>query len=307
MSSSAFRLREGLPHPRGAAWDGNGVNFSLFSAHATKVELCLFDATRRDASSSASSCPSTPTRSGTAISTASAPGTVYGYRVHGPYEPEQGHRFNPEQAAARSLRARASSASSKWDPALLRLHDRRRRRRSVVRRARQRAVHAEVRGRRPGLRLEGRTASRCVPWDRTIIYETHVRGYHQAASRPCPSACAARSPASRRRKSSTTSSRSASPRSSCCRSTRSSTTATCSSEGLTNYWGYNSIGFFAADPRYVADPRARRAGVQGDGGALSRRRARGHPRRGLQPHRRGQRARPDAVASRASTTPRTTA
>ena len=37
------RVREGLPHPRGATWDGKGVNFALFSAHATRVELCLFD------------------------------------------------------------------------------------------------------------------------------------------------------------------------------------------------------------------------------------------------------------------------
>ena len=43
MPDKSIRLREGLPHPRGATWDGKGVNFSLFSAHATKVELCLFD------------------------------------------------------------------------------------------------------------------------------------------------------------------------------------------------------------------------------------------------------------------------
>ena len=43
MSDKMIRVREGLPHPRGATWDGNGVNFSLFSAHATQVELCLFD------------------------------------------------------------------------------------------------------------------------------------------------------------------------------------------------------------------------------------------------------------------------
>jgi isoamylase len=45
MAEKSIRLREGLPHPRGATWDGKGVNFSLFSANATKVELCLFDDT----------------------------------------------------------------------------------------------------------------------------------------------------------------------------------------------------------------------------------------------------------------------
>ena len=92
-----------------------------------------------------------------------------------------------------------------------------------------------------------------VPWDRTIVYETHVRGYtklHPAV----PERSAAPSPASRTRRSSTTSSRSASPRSSCCRSTPSSTTSFLLEKELTNYWGYNSIGFFAPDPRYAADP-----------------------------------------------------
>ena len=90
------RLKEGLPHPLGATWDGEGTNFALFSANATKVEVCLFDS-RPARRSSASSCRSTPTRSGTAICPTSGPATVYGYRVHGPYEPEAGHRFNPNK------------------------------------------------------------------------------------------------------------------------------------------------------------------------------------------------------------------
>ena len=66
-------------------------------------------------------------------------------------------------------------------------------------------------------------------------------------------------------------------------------------KGLTNYWGYNTIGFFAPDPRYSAVPAFVFCRVQGDGGAPARRRPRGDPRRGLQPHRRRQRARADAV------------
>ena len=74
--------------------------------------------------------------------------------------------------------------------------------------------------------------------------------------------------------------------------------------GLTNYWGYNSIGFFAPHNAYSSVGRPRPAGhrVQADGEGLPRRRARGDPRRGLQPHRRGRRRRPDAVASAGSTT-----
>ena len=66
MGRRSFRVWPGLPYPLGATWDGAGTNFALFSAHAEKVELCLFDddGERR---SHASRCPSTPTRSGTAI------------------------------------------------------------------------------------------------------------------------------------------------------------------------------------------------------------------------------------------------
>ena len=111
------RVREGHPFPLGATWDGLGVNFALFSAHATKVELCLFDDDGRAARSSASSCPNTPTRSGTATCRTRGPGTVYGYRVHGPYEPEAGHRFNPNKLLLDPY-AKQLVGELQWDPAL---------------------------------------------------------------------------------------------------------------------------------------------------------------------------------------------
>ena len=90
-----MRLSAGTPHPLGATIDGHGTNFALFSAHAERVELCLFDAS--GASCDASRCRSEPATSGTAMLPTSAPGQHYGYRVHGPYEPEHGHRFNPNK------------------------------------------------------------------------------------------------------------------------------------------------------------------------------------------------------------------
>ena len=84
----------GRPFPLGATWDGTGTNFSLFSEHATRVELCLFDAEDRE------------TRVDLTERTAFnwhgylpgiGPGQRYGYRVHGPWAPEQGHRFNPDK------------------------------------------------------------------------------------------------------------------------------------------------------------------------------------------------------------------
>src|SRR5213080_4351679 len=82
----------GRPFPLGAEWDGTGTNFSVFSEHAERVELCLFDAgdveTRVEM------------RERTALNwhcylPGVGPGQRYGFRVHGPYEPEHGHRFNP--------------------------------------------------------------------------------------------------------------------------------------------------------------------------------------------------------------------
>ena len=115
--SFASQLREGLPHPRGAFWDGQGTNFSLFSANATKVELCLFDAdgqTRARAHRAARihrrDLAWLPART-------SGPGTVYGYRVHGPYEPEHGHRFNPNKLLIDPY-AREFVGELKWDHAL---------------------------------------------------------------------------------------------------------------------------------------------------------------------------------------------
>lgn len=85
-------LLEGRPEPSGASYDGKGINFTLFSHFAERVELCLFDAegneTRYDL----------PARSGDiwhGYLPAATPGQLYGYRVHGPWQPQQGHRFNP--------------------------------------------------------------------------------------------------------------------------------------------------------------------------------------------------------------------
>src|SRR5207245_8987110 len=84
----------GRPFPLGATWDGEGTNFSLFSENAERVELCLFDEDDRE------------TRIELTERTAYqwhgylrgvGPGQRYGYRVHGPYDPNRGHRFNPEK------------------------------------------------------------------------------------------------------------------------------------------------------------------------------------------------------------------
>ncbi len=93
---SRLRVESGLPHPLGATWDGGGVNFALFSANATKVELCLFDPKGKRETSRVA-LPEFTHEVWHGYLPEVRPGQLYGYRVHGPYEPANGHRFNPNK------------------------------------------------------------------------------------------------------------------------------------------------------------------------------------------------------------------
>ena len=96
MASNRTTVWPGRPHPLGATWDGSGVNFALFSAHATKVELCLFDREgRREIERIA--LPEYTDEVWHGYLPEAYPGMLYGYRVHGPYDPNAGHRFNPNK------------------------------------------------------------------------------------------------------------------------------------------------------------------------------------------------------------------
>lgn len=84
------QLAIGKPAPLGAHYDGQGVNFTLFSAHAERVELCVFDANGQE---HRYDLPGTVATFGTVICRMRAPGVLrYGYRVHGPWQPAEGHR-----------------------------------------------------------------------------------------------------------------------------------------------------------------------------------------------------------------------
>jgi isoamylase len=96
MAKTITAVWPGRPYPRGAFWDGEGVNFAVFSEHAEKVELCLFDAAGKsevqrvelkERSDLVWHCYLPEAR----------PGLLYGFRVHGPYRPQEGHRFNPNK------------------------------------------------------------------------------------------------------------------------------------------------------------------------------------------------------------------
>ncbi len=92
-----MRVWPGRPYPLGATWDGGGVNFSLFSEHATKVELCLFDAPEEKRESARIKLPEQTDLAWHGYLPDVRPGQLYGYRVHGSYDPASGHRFNPNK------------------------------------------------------------------------------------------------------------------------------------------------------------------------------------------------------------------
>src|ERR1044071_5530912 len=90
------RVWPGLPYPLGASWDGKGVNFALFSAHAEKVELCLFERSGQQETARIV-LPEYTDEVWHCYLPEVRPDQLYGYRVYGPYDPAAGHRFNPNK------------------------------------------------------------------------------------------------------------------------------------------------------------------------------------------------------------------
>jgi isoamylase len=118
MMPTALRgtLREGSPHPLGATWTGLGVNFSLFSANATKVELCLFDEFGAKEVERIA-LPEYTDEVWHGFLPDARPGTIYSYRAHGPYDPANGMRFNPHKLLHDPY-AKALSGQIDWGPEL---------------------------------------------------------------------------------------------------------------------------------------------------------------------------------------------
>ncbi|OYX09917.1 MAG: glycogen debranching enzyme, partial [Rhizobiales bacterium 32-66-8] len=246
--TSKSAVRAGLPFPRGANWDGTGVNFALFSANATKVEVCLFDA-KGQTETARIALPEYTDQIFHGYIPDLGPGQVYGYRVHGPYEPEAGHRFNPNKLLLDPY-ARGHTGEITWDP----------------------AVFGYTIGHEDGdLSFDERDSAafvpKCVvvdpnfdwrgepgrihtPWDRTLFYETHLKGF--TASHPAVPEALRGTYAGMGRKDVVNYIKSL------------GVTSVeflplhtfldddyLLEKGLRNYWGYNSIGFFAPDPRYA--------------------------------------------------------
>ncbi len=171
-SVNRSRVTEGRPHPRGATWTGRGVNFSLFSANATKVELCLFD-NKGETELERIELPEYTDEVWHGFLPDARPGTVYGYRVHGPYAPEEGHRFNPNKLLIDPY-AKALVGHLKWGPELfgyqmesmddLTFDERD----SAPLMPKCRVIDPAF--------TWGDDRPPQIPWEHTVLYEAHVRG-----------------------------------------------------------------------------------------------------------------------------------
>ena len=241
-------MRAGRPFPCGATWTGDGVNFALFSANATKVELCLFDSAG-ETETARIVLPEYTDQIFHGFVPDLGPGQVYGYRVHGPYEPDAGHRFNPNKLLLDPY-ARGHTGTITWDPAVFGYtqghpdgdlsFDERDSAPFVPK-----SVVVD-----PGFDWKGEPGRIFTPWDRTVFYETHLKGFtklHPAV----PEELRGTYPGMGHPavldyiKSLGVTSVEFLPLHTFLDDDY------LLAKGLRNYWGYNSIGFFAPDPRYA--------------------------------------------------------
>ena len=243
-----MRILPGKPYPLGATWDGMGVNFALFSENATKVELCFFDSPARRRESSRITMPGFTNNVWHVYLKDVHPGQAYGYRVYGPYNPEEGHRFNPNKILV--------DPYSKLVTRRLRWHD---------------SLYGyQIGNKRQDLSFDKRDnaayAPLCVvvddsftwgddtrpntPWHETIIYEAHVKGF----TRKFPGIhedirgtylALGSEPVIRHLKSIGVTAIELMP------IHQSVADNYLAQGGLTNYWGYNTLSFFAPDTRFA--------------------------------------------------------
>ena len=165
----------GSPYPLGATWDGAGVNFALFSEHATAVELCLFVSAGDDEESER--LPLTEQEGGIwhGYLPDARPGQLYGYRVYGPQRAAEGHRFNPHKVLLDPY-AKAVARLTDWDDSVFgyRVGDRAA---DLSHDESDSAAHAPLAEVVDPAFTWGDDRPPGRSWDRTIIYELHVRGF----------------------------------------------------------------------------------------------------------------------------------
>jgi isoamylase len=241
------RVWPGTPYPQGATWDGEGVNFSIFSENATGVELCLFDGPGAEAGSTRVFLRERTELIWHCYLPDVRPGQLYGYRIHGPYEPDAGHRFNPNKLLLDPY-TKAVTGSIQWSDALYGYrigHP-------------DQDLSFDDRDSAPGMPkcvvidpafTWGEDPRPNTPWNRTVIYECHVKGLTRLhpgipeAMRGTYRALAY-DPIIEHLQSLGVTAVELMP------VHQFVNDRDLVEKGLTNYWGYNSLAFFAPDVRY---------------------------------------------------------
>jgi pullulanase/glycogen debranching enzyme len=247
MLPKTLEVKTGKPYPLGATHDGSGTNFSLFSEVASKVELCLFD---DDGKETRLSMPENTANCWHCYLPNVGAGQLYGYRVYGPWQPQAGQRCNPHKLLLDPY-AKAIEGELKWDEALFSYYfGKPQTERNDSDSAPYFMKSAVI---NPYFDWSDDRNLR-IPWHNTIIYETHVKGFtclHPDIPRELQGTYAGLGhPVTINYLQ------------------RLGITAlellpvhqfihdkTLIDKGLRNYWGYNSIGYFAPHNEYAADKR----------------------------------------------------
>jgi isoamylase len=245
--------------PLGATWDGQGTSFAIFSGHATRVELCLFASPGDATESERIELPQGTDGIWQARIPQVRPGQAYGYRMHGPYAPLQGHRFNPAKLLLDPY-AKGISGTIQWSDALSGspLHTADADRDLIADPVDSAAAMAKALVIDPAFAWDDDRAPRTT-WDRTVIYECHVKGMtmlHPGVPEELRGTYLglASDPIIEHLKSLGVTAVELLPVHHMVTERRLAVLE------LTNYWGYSSIGYFAPDTRFAS--RAGPAGRQ---------------------------------------------
>jgi isoamylase len=247
VPKNSLRVWPGTPYPLGATWDGVGVNFAIFSEHATRVELCLFDSTDAEVESLTIPLPEQTDMVWHGYLPDVHPGQLYGYRVHGPYAPQRGLRFNPHKLVMDPY-AKAVGRATRWNEALFgfRIGED-----DTSFDDRDSAPYAPLAAVVDTAFTWGDDRPLRTPWHETLIYELHVKGYSQLNPAVPESLRGtylglASDPAIRHLVSLGVTAVELMP------VHHHADEWHLTQKGLSNYWGYNTLGYFAPDVRFAS-------------------------------------------------------
>ena len=244
-----MRRKKGKPYPLGATWDGRGVNFALFSQNADNVELCLFNSVDSKKETRRFPLIKSSGHIWHIYLDEVNPGCLYGYRVHGPYDPENGHRFNPFKVLADPY----AQCLARTD----RFHDRLfgyplgSPKEDLAMDKRDNAAFAPLSVVVDTSFLWGDDRPPNTPWNQTIIYETHVKGLtalHPGVPEEYRGTYAglACEPVIQHLKSLGVTAVELMP------IHQHYGERHLKENGLSNYWGYNTLAYFAPDTRFYS-------------------------------------------------------